>query len=656
MQQNKNVFLLHFLKSIIENSPLGIFVIVVVCFFRLIGTFQIIELKAFDNFIRMLPTDKKDERIVIVGIDDQDIKNVGKDTMTDQEIANLLIKLQTYHPQVIGLDIYRDVPVEPGHDKLMSVFKQMKNLIVIEKVLTPSVSLPEVTPENFGFSDYFPDPDGKVRRIPIRMKRPDSDDMVYSFSFELAKLYLKSKNITSNENEPGIQLGSTKLRRILDEFGGYSLVPDNYGFQVMVNFHRSPGLEHFDTVSLTDINNGKIEPEMIRDRIVIIGMNADGRKDFVNTEAIVKPRFAGQIYGVEFHAHAVSQIISAVIDGRPLFNSWSRLFEYLWISSWGLLAIILLIHFYQSPLKSIFSISIAGITVSVLGYLLLWNGGWWIPVIPVWLVLGLNYAVYLVYANNNRNLATKINEREKAIKDTFYIIHNGPLQDIAKILRKFNENIEIPANELKDIISKINFDLREISDYLEKESNLKSLRLGNGEKIDLTFPIHDLFLRVFTATLKRNFDCFQSIKIKTRDFDPIDPEYISLEEKQNLCLFLEEALCNVGKHAHGATRISAIGKQENGKYILSIQDNGQGINSSCKKNDGTKLFSQLEKKLGGKFERKFIPPQGTLCELTWELRDKNRNFHQSIVITTKAMIKNVNNYFKEIIKIIFLIR
>jgi adenylate cyclase len=32
-------------------------------------------------------------------------------------------------PRAIGLDIYRDLPVEPGHEKLVQVFKSTPNLI-----------------------------------------------------------------------------------------------------------------------------------------------------------------------------------------------------------------------------------------------------------------------------------------------------------------------------------------------------------------------------------------------------------------------------------------------------------------------------------------------------------------------------------------------
>jgi CHASE2 domain-containing sensor protein len=39
--------------------------------------------------------------------------------------------------------------------------------------------------------------------------------------------------------------------------------------------------------------------------------------------------------GVIIHAHKVSQIISAVLDGRPLITFWSQWVEWLWILGWS---------------------------------------------------------------------------------------------------------------------------------------------------------------------------------------------------------------------------------------------------------------------------------------------------------------------------------
>jgi len=42
------------------------------------------------------------------------------------------------------------------------------------------------------------------------------------------------------------------------------------------------------------------------------------------------------IYGVEIEAHATSQIVNAVLNGRPLLHIWSEGWEYVWILAWGL--------------------------------------------------------------------------------------------------------------------------------------------------------------------------------------------------------------------------------------------------------------------------------------------------------------------------------
>ena len=49
------------------------------------------------------------------------------------------------------------------------------------------------------------------------------------------------------------------------------------------------------------------------------------------------------------------------------------------------------------------------------------------------------------------------------------------------------------------------------------------------------------------------------------------------DRKRELCLWLEEALCNVGKHAAGkhaagTTRIKAIGQLHQNHYILTVQE------------------------------------------------------------------------------------
>ncbi|HCF28174.1 MAG TPA: histidine kinase, partial [Cyanobacteria bacterium UBA11049] len=83
--------------------------------------------------------EKIDERVVVVGINEDDIRSVGSFPIPDREIAALIQKLQIYKPRVIGIDIFRDLPVEPGHSELVKTFKSFNNIIGLEKVLPVQV-------------------------------------------------------------------------------------------------------------------------------------------------------------------------------------------------------------------------------------------------------------------------------------------------------------------------------------------------------------------------------------------------------------------------------------------------------------------------------------------------------------------------------------
>ncbi|MEO1183861.1 MAG: histidine kinase, partial [Cyanobacteria bacterium J06636_27] len=116
------------------------------------------------------------------------------------------------------------------------------------------------------------------------------------------------------------------------------------------------------------------------------------------------------------------------------------------------------------------------------------------------------------------------------------------------------------------------------------------------------------------------FECFHTLKVKIRNFDPIDDRYLTRELKRDICLFLEEAICNVGKHAKGVKRIQASGEYSGNKYHLWVKDNGCGIKSKHE-NKGTKNCRTLANKLKGNFRRESLSPKGTICELTWTVNN-----------------------------------
>ncbi|MEG4585462.1 CHASE2 domain-containing protein [Microcoleus sp. MOSTC5] len=611
----------------------GIVAIGLIVLVRLSGALQLIEWVTFDSFLRLQPSEPIDQRIVIVGIDEADIQRIRNYPIPDREIAKLLRTLQKYQPRVIGLDIVKDLPVEPGHAELVATFKDIKNLIVVEKVLPVAIKPPpELPPEQIGFVDVLSDDDGKVRRALLGAKRPKDDKKyVFSLPLRLAETYLKAEGIKLSNgirDRKAMRFGSTELPRFLPYSGGYA-GSDDFGVQLLLNYRN--GRERFRTLSLQDINDieaTKGNPNVLRDtfgdRIVLIGVTAPSIKDFINTSAISNLQPPGKIYGVEFHAHVASQIVSAVLDGRPVLKTWSQSWEYLWIVAWGVLAIYLG-RLTQSPLKNLVYVAAASLGLVGISYAFI-VGGWWIPAAPALLVLVINGAILNTFYQYDRFLRFQIEIRQHTIERTFVLIHNGPLQTLANILRHVQDQ-DLEANRLLEELKNLNWEIREVGEYLKLEAldRKESLRLGSGLILDLNIPIRDLLYEVYSHTLQRNFPSFKTLKVKAYSFEPIEEQYLSMEQKRELCQFLEEALCNVGKHAKKLTRLSATGKQNEGWYTLSIKDNGSSICSSFE-GRGTKQCLNLAKKLKGKFKRTCLGEKGTLCELTWPIAGRNWNF------------------------------
>ncbi|HEY9662051.1 MAG TPA: CHASE2 domain-containing protein, partial [Allocoleopsis sp.] len=162
----------------------GLLVIGLVVFLRLTGSLQPLEWWTLDYLLRSRPSELSDKRILIVGIDEQDIRNAKAYPIPDHQLAALLAKLQTHQPRAIGLDIIRDMAVEPGHAALSQQLSSSTNIIGIEKALPDDrgniIQAPSaLPPEQVGFADIIADQDGALRRSLLSTWTANGD---YKFS------------------------------------------------------------------------------------------------------------------------------------------------------------------------------------------------------------------------------------------------------------------------------------------------------------------------------------------------------------------------------------------------------------------------------------------------------------------------------------------
>ncbi|MBD2203397.1 CHASE2 domain-containing protein [Calothrix sp. FACHB-1219] len=609
-------------------APPGIIVLIVMIFIRLVGGMQSWEWMLLDTMLRLRPQEQPDERIVIVGIDEKDIAWVKQYPVPDVKIAELLSKLETYQPLAIGLDIFKNVPVEPGAQQLAQILRTNSQIIGIEKILPPGETAPppSLPQERVGFVDLPHDQDGKNRRYLLYTANPKNiHEDKYSLALQLVIKYLDAKKIKYQEgnHDPNtIMIRDVELPRIHQNFGSYVGVDDG-GLYIVMNFRNNP--QPFTVVSLRDVISGKVDGELLRDRIILVGNRNLSAGDIFYTSALPKVKLSGQIYGIDYHAHVISQILSTVIDRRPMLHTWDDAGEYTWIFIWGFLPLVIG-RITQSAWKNLLSVGLAIFCLLSFGYLMLSVWGIWIPIVPNLLILvinGLGLSAFAFY-QHDQFLRSQISERQNTIQHTFTVIHNGPLQTLAYGLKHIRAR-DIPYEQLIAQFEKLDKEIRELGEFLKLEALTKEeiLRLGSGVILELNRPLHDLLYEVYSSTLERNdFEYFQTLKVKVRNFDPIDDKYLSREDKRGICLFLEEALCNVGKHAQGVKRVQASGIYSENTYKLSVKDNGCGIQSK-RESKGTKNFKILAKQLGGEFHRESISPRGTLCELSWKLSQNN---------------------------------
>ncbi|NES25672.1 MAG: CHASE2 domain-containing protein, partial [Symploca sp. SIO3E6] len=163
---------------------------------RYLDQLQPLELLAYDHLVRLRsPETELDSRLLLVKLTEADIQNQAQWPFPDQTIAKVLAQLQALEPVVIGLDLYRDFPVEPGHSELVTQLQQ-PNVITIQSIntLTGTPAPPASPPEQIGFSTVTTDPDDVVRRNLLFAQ--NEAGTLYSFSLRLAMAYLKAQGIS----------------------------------------------------------------------------------------------------------------------------------------------------------------------------------------------------------------------------------------------------------------------------------------------------------------------------------------------------------------------------------------------------------------------------------------------------------------------------
>jgi CHASE2 domain-containing sensor protein len=375
---------------------------------RFSGVLEPLELKAYDQLMQLRPSEPSDSRLLVVEMTDDDIQaqlgrdEVGKGTLSDRTLSRLLATLERHQPRLIGLDIYRDFKA----DSKLPLAKQLQNDRLIAACKIPETDTqqsitksgvappPEVSSQRAGFGDVLSDQDTAVRRHLLTQQAvPNAScTSTQAFSLVLARRYLELQpggKIAYQDplvSEGNLQFGDVAFPRLGAFSNGYQAMIE-LGYQGLLNYRAtSDGARNFaQRVTIEDVLDGKLSEKDVRDRIVLIGVTAtSGVNDYHLTPYQSLP-------GVTVQAQMVSQILSAVLDGRALLTVWAPWGDALWILGWGLVGGAI-VHCVRVPIRLVWAGGgvLAILFVSCLGFLVV--GSVWVPLIPPALSLLLTAA------------------------------------------------------------------------------------------------------------------------------------------------------------------------------------------------------------------------------------------------------------------------
>jgi len=471
---------------------------------RLLGGLEFLELASYDLCIRWQPKiNETDPRIALIEITEEDINALGEWPMTDGTLARALTLILNMQPIAVGIDLFRDMSVPPGTESLDSVLSGNGPVVAVWKFGDSGILPPPAVrnAEQLGFNDVLVDPGGIVRRGVFFLD--DGKDVFHSFSLRLALLFLRSRGIAPSpdiQNPQHLRLGNTTVPPLESNDGGYRDA-DARGYQYLLDY-RATG-SAFLSYTMGELLGGHVQEEAIRDRIILIGVNAQSVKDFFYTpfsRGIVEQQ---HIAGVRLQAYMVDQILRFALNAHSPVKSMPQSLEGWWILLWSIFGGAMGLWARSA---SRFTLTASGGTVLILaaGFLAFLRQ-WWIPVVPpvlTYLVSGVLTTAYissrekkdrivlmqLFSKHVSREVAETIwKEREQILRHGRPLSHKLTITSFFSDLRGFTSVSE--KMDPKDLMEWLNSYMETMTQVIMDHGGVVDDYAGDGIKANFGAPL-----------------------------------------------------------------------------------------------------------------------------------------------------------------------
>ncbi|MEM1164551.1 MAG: CHASE2 domain-containing protein, partial [Pseudomonadota bacterium] len=268
---------------------------------RATGWLQQAELWQYDITTAALAGPEPLPDVTLVALTDADLSRSGW-PVSDTHLARLAEAALDAGARTVGIDLYRDLPVGEGRDRLLSVLQDPKVVVISRLADAETTAITAPLEAQSGFADVPIDPDGVARRA-LLLVTTQSAGVALSFPLKLAMSFTGTRDLRpAPENSQHLAFGPTSVPPIETDTGPYARI-DASGYQVITQYrHALPLVRRVRPDALLD------GTAAIAGQLVIIGLTSDTVKDYFSTPL---SRYTGAdfTFGAEVHAAIAQQLI-----------------------------------------------------------------------------------------------------------------------------------------------------------------------------------------------------------------------------------------------------------------------------------------------------------------------------------------------------------
>lgn len=375
------------------------------------SAYQAAERFLHDQRIKMSPKITTERRIIIADIDEQSLAEIGAWPWNRATLGQLIQRLDgEYHAAIIGLDIVFPDP-RPEDTQLKSMFAQSP--VVLAQVfdaddksvnhfgrLGDSVALPPAFPAGIAYGYIANHAQLQPPGVAIGHITPtlDSDGVVRRL--QAVWCYQQTCSPTLGLRIFMHLTGANALINVAHPWQGNTLelspdagihIPLAEDGSIVLPYRLGP--DAFTVVSAADLLQGKADPELLANSIVLIGSTALGVGDRITTpQGSLMP-------GITIHAELLAGLLDNFYITHPPYAS---LIWLLVTALWG--GVLLLLRDNQLHPWKVLLWSTSGGIIWGIANLLLWHHyGLELPLTPVWIFLLLSFTL-IVPVENLRTL------------------------------------------------------------------------------------------------------------------------------------------------------------------------------------------------------------------------------------------------------------